>query len=247
MTPAIPAATLILARDRSGVAPDLLMVERAATMVFAAGAMVFPGGRIDPEDREYGERLGVPHGAAIVAAVRETLEETAVAVAIDPPISPGLALALQRALLDGASLATLLAAHGLTLDPSALTAFAHWIPEFHHMRRFDTMFFVAAAPPGKWQPHVGEAENRTAEWLTAAEALRRDAAQEANLIFPTRCNLHRLAQHGDLAAIRDDATRHPIEPVTPWIEERDGVQFLTIPAHLGYPVTREPLESASRG
>ena len=47
---AIPAATLILVRDRAGAAPELLMVERAAGMAFAAGAWVFPGGRIDKAD-----------------------------------------------------------------------------------------------------------------------------------------------------------------------------------------------------
>ena len=44
---AIPAATLILVRDRPEGPPDLLMVERAEGMAFAAGALVFPGGRID--------------------------------------------------------------------------------------------------------------------------------------------------------------------------------------------------------
>ena len=187
------------------------------------------------------------HGAAIVAAVRETIEETAVAAGIEPLVSPELALTLQRALLDGAGLAELLSAHRLRLDPAALTLFAHWIPEFEHVRRFDTLFFLAAAPPGAWVPNVGEAENRAAEWLTAAEALRRDAAREASLIFPTRCTLLRLAQQGDVAAIRADVERHPVETVTPWIEERGGQRFLTIPDTIGYPVTSEPIETALRG
>jgi hypothetical protein len=40
---------------------------------------------------------------------------------------------------------------------------------------------------------------------------------------------------------------HPIEPVTPWVEERDGEKFITIPAHLGYPVTQERLDGLWRG
>ena len=248
MSPAIPAATLILVREQGhGRQPDLLMVERASTMAFAGGALVFPGGRIDPADVVLGERLGVEHGGAIVAAVRETIEETAVAVALDPPPSPELARTMQDALLAGAEMAGLLERHSLVLRPEALMLFAHWVPRFHAVRRFDTLFFIAAVPAGAWQPRVGERENVSAEWLTAAEALRRGETGEATLIFPTRCNLQRLAGHGGLAEMRDDALRHPAEPVTPWIEERDGERMLTIPDHLGYPVTRKRVDSLWRG
>lgn len=246
-TPAIPAATLILARACGSDAPELLMVERAATMAFAAGAMVFPGGRIDPHDEELGAKLGIIRGAAIVAAIRETIEETGVPVALDPLPSRELALALQQELLADVPLAALLDRHGLTLQPAMLTPFAHWIPNFHVARRFDTLFFLAESPPGDWQPVVGERENRSAAWLAAGEVLRRDAAGEASLIFPTRCTLHRLARHGSIAAMHDDAARHPVEPVTPWIEERDGERMLTIPPHLGYPVTQERVDALWRG
>src|SRR6185295_7732344 len=77
---AIPAATLIVVRDRPGLAPELLMVERAEGMAFAAGALVFPGGRIDEADRQFGERLGADPAA--VAAIRETIEETAIPVGL---------------------------------------------------------------------------------------------------------------------------------------------------------------------
>ena len=248
MTPPIPAATLILVRKPSGgEPPQLLMVERAAAMAFAPGAMVFPGGRVDRADEELGAKFGVPHAAAIVAAIRETIEETAIPVALSPLPSPELALSLQQELLAETPLAALLDRHGLSIQPDALTAFAHWIPKFHAVRRFDTLFFLAESPPGDWQPVVGERENRSATWLSAREVLRRDAAGEASLIFPTRCTLHRLAQHGSIAAMRDDAARHPVEPITPWIEEQDGERMLTIPAHLGYPVTQERIEGLWRG
>ena len=246
-TPAIPAATLILARRAGAGVPQLLMVERAATMAFAAGAMVFPGGRVDPEDRRMGEMLGISHGAAIVAAIRETIEETAVPVALDPLPSRELALALQQELLAEVPLAALLERHGLAIVPGKLTPFAHWIPKLHVARRFDTLFFLAESPPGDWQPVVGEHENRSAAWLSAGEVLRRDGAGEASLIFPTRCTLHRLAQHGSIAAMRDDAARHPVEPVSPWVEEKDGERMLTIPTHLGYPVTQERVDALWRG
>ena len=74
----IPAATLVIFRHRAAAPPELLVVERSATMAFAGGAIVFPGGRIDADDHA----IAAAHshepeeGAARVAAIRETLEES---------------------------------------------------------------------------------------------------------------------------------------------------------------------------
>ncbi|HEY7006212.1 MAG TPA: NUDIX hydrolase [Sphingomicrobium sp.] len=242
---AIPAATLILVREAGKGPPQLLMVERAQGMAFAAGALVFPGGRIDEADRELARELGID--AAAVASVRETVEEAAVPACLAPVPSQAAALDLQRALVADAPLGPLLKAEGLAIDIAALTPFARWVPKFHAVRRFDTLFFVAPCPPGDWQPTVVEGECRAAEWVSADEVLDRDRRGEARLIFPTRRTLERLAQHSTFEAIRADALAHPIEPVTPWVEERDGEQFITIPGHLGFPVTQERLDGLWRG
>jgi 8-oxo-dGTP pyrophosphatase MutT (NUDIX family) len=216
---AIPAATLIVVREQRGAAPELLMVERAQGMAFAAGALVFPGGRIDEADRALALALGVD--AAAVAGVRETLEER--------------------------PFAELLGESGLSIAAGHLTPFARWVPKFHAVRRFDTLFFVAPCPPGDWSPRVIEGECAGAAWLTAAEVLERDRRSDARLIFPTRRTLERLALHSSFEEIRADALAHPIEPVTPWVEERNGEKFITIPAHLGFPVTEERLDGLWRG
>jgi 8-oxo-dGTP pyrophosphatase MutT (NUDIX family) len=234
--PPIPAATLVVVRDRNGGPPELLMVERAAGMAFAAGALVFPGGRIDEHD-----------GSAAVAAIRETLEETAIPVGLSPIPPVGVAIALQSALLDDRPFQTLLGEHGLSLSLDALTPLARWVPKFHATRRFDTLFFVARAPEGEWEPNFVAGECSGAFWITAADALERERRGEARLIFPTRRNLERLALHPSFDAIRDDAIAHPIEPVTPWVEEVDGDSFITIPEGIGYPVTREKLDGLWRG
>nr|NUR37277.1 NUDIX domain-containing protein [Sphingomonas sp.] len=242
---AIPAATLILVRDRPGGAPELLMVERSGRMAFAAGALVFPGGRIDDGDRKLADAVGIE--AAAIAAVRETIEETAVPVGMSPVPDSETTRRLQDALVADRSFAELLAEIGLELEASVLTPFARWVPQFHAVRRFDTLFFVARCPDGEWQPCVIEGECAGAFWLTAAEVLGRDRRGDARLIFPTRRNLERLAQHFSFEEIRADALAHPIEPVTPWVEEIDGERFITIPDHLGYPVTQERLDGLWRG
>lgn len=243
---AIPASTLILVREAAaGGAPELLMVERAAGMAFAAGAMVFPGGRIDEADRALGERLGID--AAAVAAIRETIEETAVPAGLSPVPDAETASRLQAALARDEDFGALLRDAGLDLAPAVLTPFARWVPKFHAVRRFDTLFYVAPCPPGDWQPRVIEGECAGAAWVRAGDVLEREQAGEARLIFPTRRTLERLALHGSFAEIRADAAAHAIEPITPWVTQRDGENFITIPANLGFPVTEERLDGLWRG
>lgn len=242
---AIPAATLIVVREQENGPPELLMVERAAGLAFAAGALVFPGGRIDEADRTLADELGAD--AAMVAALRETVEETAVPVGLLPILARERALDLQDELARECDFGELLASYAVAVDIACLTPLARWVPRFHAVRRFDTLFFIALCPDGDWPPNVIPGECSGAFWLTAGQALEREQRGEARLIFPTRRNLERLAQHESFAAMRTDALAHPIEPVTPWVEERGGEQFITIPSHLGYPVTEEKLDGLWRG
>jgi 8-oxo-dGTP pyrophosphatase MutT (NUDIX family) len=242
---AIPAATLILVREPDGGPPQLLMVERAGGMAFAAGALVFPGGRIDAADRELGAKAGIE--AAAIAAIRETIEEAAIPVALSPLPGPDAVRSLQDELVADRSFDELLDEHDLSIEIEALTPFARWVPKFHAVRRFDTLFLVARCPSGEWEPRVVEGECAGAHWLSAEEVLDRDRCGEARLIFPTRRNLERLAQHSSFEQIRADALAYPVEPVTPWVEEVGGERFITIPANLGYPVTREKLDGLWRG
>lgn len=243
LPPPMPAATLVLMRARPGGPPELLMTERTGRMAFAAGALVFPGGRIDPEDEATGRAFpAFPDAAARIAAIRETIEETGIA----PALRSAPPSALREAMTAGEDFATLLDRHGLTLDLDALTPFARWCPNFRETRRFDTLFYLAEAPTDAPAPQVAEAEAVRAFWASAADILAELDAERAHAIFPTRRNLERLARFGTIEEARADAIRHPVTCITPWVEERDGRMFVCIPEGLGYPVTAEPLETARR-
>ncbi|HET7817102.1 MAG TPA: NUDIX hydrolase [Sphingomicrobium sp.] len=245
---AIPAATLILVREAAAGAAQLLMVERAPGMAFAGGALVFPGGRIDEADRRLAGRLRLGEdGPARVAAIRETIEETAVPAGLAATPRPEHCLDIQAALAADQDFGEIVEQAGLELDPGALVPLARWVPRFHARRRFDTLFFVARAPEGDWTPNAIEGECTGAFWVTAAEVLERDRAGTAQLIFPTRRTLERLAQHASFEAIAADARAHPIEPISPWVEEHGGERFIAIPEGIGYPVTREKLDGLWRG
>ena len=249
LPPPIPAATLVLMRPVADGPPQLLMTERARHMAFAAGAYVFPGGRIDPADHDTAAWLGdrSADAAARVAAIRETIEETGIAPALTPRLDTDAIAAIRGGLRRGAPLHRLLEAHGALLELTALTPFARWCPNFKETRRFDTLFFLAAAPAGSAAaPLVDAVEAVHAVWITAADVLEEIAAGRVAAIFPTRRNLERLAQFNSLDEAIADACRHPVERIMPWVEARNGEAHLCIPEGVGYPVTAEPLASARR-
>lgn len=247
MTQAIPAATVVLFRDCASGPPELLMVERAATMAFAGGAMVFPGGRIDPGDALLAELIApdVADGAARVAAIRETLEEAGIAIGFDPLPSTEDFRAMRARLHDGETMGAIMGDHALALD--SLIPFARWLPAHANMRIFDTLFYIAALPPGSPEPVVDATENVAARWTTAADVLAAADAGTSHIIFPTRRNLERLARYGSFADAVADARAHPVRTITPFIEEREGGPHLCIPDDAGYPVTSEPMTAALRG
>lgn len=250
--PAIPAATLVVMRDaavRTGK-PEILVVERAATMAFAAGALVFPGGRIDDSDRAFAESLGRGPDAARVTAIRETIEESAVPAGIfhlgGGALDPESGRSLQEMLLGGMALDEALVAHDLALDLDLLVPFARWMPAFKQPRRFDTIFFIAPAPPGEWRPVPQPGECEAARWAPASALLEQIGRGEASAIFPTKRNLERIALHSSFEEAAGDARRHSLETIIPWIERRNGGDFVRIPEGRGYPVTSEPVSSALR-
>ncbi|WBH17313.1 NUDIX hydrolase [Sphingomonas radiodurans] len=244
----IPAATLIILRAAEYGAPEVLMVERAKAMVFAGGAMVFPGGRIDPGDHVLAELLGGDdETAARIAAIRETIEEAGLPVGL-AELPTAAALATMRAALhDGEPFAEALATAGATLDIAQLAPWARWRPAHAHMRIFDTRFYLAELPQNAPRASVDETENVRLVWSTAQQVLNDADAGKLAIIYPTRRNLERLAQFASYSEALAHARATPVVMVTPWAETRDGHEHLCIPQDAGYPITSEAISSAMRG
>lgn len=247
-----PAATLILLRDRASQPPELLMIERSAGMAFAAGALVFPGGRVDDADFAFADRLAHAVAAdrddlaARIAAIRETIEETGVAIGLDPLLRPDELASARAALAAGDSLEAVVRESGRALDPSPLSLFARWQPPEGIKRRYDTRFYVAPAP----EDATGVADGGESARLiwNSAQAFLEDADRgDHSLMFPTRANLVRLSQFADHACAREDALCHGHHVVRPRNENRDGETFFVIDKGIGYSLDRLPLRLAPRG
>ncbi|MCB2113713.1 MAG: NUDIX domain-containing protein [Parvularculaceae bacterium] len=254
-TPPAPAATVLLLRDEPVF--EVLMIERHENSAFAGGALVFPGGRVDPGDRlaEWAELAdGLSDdpvfAAAEVAAIREAFEEVGVLLARDEkgePIGADRVQSLNshRQLVekDDSLFLELIRRENLRLACDALTLFAHWIapPGLH--RRFDTHFFAASFPDGQRVLEDGN-EATEAVWIEPAAALAARKAGRRKIIFPTACNLGLLTCSPNVGEAISWAREREIRPITPAAEKRGGKIILQIPDGLGYPVTEEPLDLA---
>lgn len=245
MTSAVrPAASLIVLRDRPAGPPELLIVQRGESLVFAGGAFVFPGGRVDEEDAALAARLcpqlEAEDGAARFAAIRETIEETGVAIALDPQPSDAQIAAWRR---DGVALGG-----AFRVEIDRLTPFARWLPPQAAPRRFDTRFYLARAE-GDAVPTdltTDGVETEHAFWATAADVLARCDRKEGKALFPTRRLLERVARFASFAEAKAEAAALPERIISPWIEQRGDGDWLCIPEDAGYPVTAELLANATR-
>ncbi|MEI2775935.1 MAG: GNAT family N-acetyltransferase [Tetrasphaera sp.] len=184
----VPAVSVIPIRDGpSGI--EAFVQHRVATMDFAAGAVVFPGGRIDRIDR-----------TAQLDVSADLLEEHAAAWA-------GTGAAALSGSAHGA--ARLLLATGVrevreeaaaVIDPAGLIPWDNWITPIDCPKRFDVYFFLAAVTPDRW----GEWRHTTTEasdsrWEPLAGVAAAAEAGEVLLLPPTRTIIDELIRLGDAA------------------------------------------------
>lgn len=254
--PARDASTVVLLRDgREGL--EAYLLRRVATMAFAAGMYVYPGGRVDPRDAELpvnawdgppaDDWAGILHADAAVAralvcaAVRETFEESGVLLAGE---HAGEVVAdttgddwetERQALIDRSlSFASLLERRGLVVRADLLRPWAHWITPEAEPRRYDTRFFVAALPEGQRTRDVGGEADQVV-WLRPQEALRRMADGDMFMMPPTAYTLAEFSGYDTVDEVLEAGSRRDVKTVLPKIVVDADETRLLLPHEEGYP------------
>ncbi len=250
---AIPAATIVIFRNGpAGQPPEILMTIRSRNMVFAGGMAVFPGGRVDEADFDLARTMAgsddVDEIANQIAAVRETLEETGLAIGLHGEINAERARKARERLLEVKALAPVLDEFGWSLDLTQMTPFARWYPKNENIARvYDTRFYLANLGTGEVDIEADLSENTHLFWTSAQGALDAAETEEIKIIFPTRRNLERLALFNSFEEAKAQAEAIPVRTIVPKVDQSSGQPMLTIMEDAGYPITKELLESVMRG
>lgn len=252
--PVRDAATVMLLRDSSD-GLEVCMLQRNLNSDFVGGAYVFPGGGVDPEDAgEDAQRVcqgrtddaasrlvGVERGGLSfwVAAVRESFEEAGVLLAArangtvvsfaDPEVAARFEL--HRAEVDAGrrSIAEVCRVEELRLTVGDMHYFSRWVTPLGAPRRYDTRFFVAAAPEEQVALH-DDREVIGTRWLTPRQALADHEAGRMTMIFPTVRTMVALDRFDSAAAVLQHAAAQADVPaVLPMLRDEGGGLRLILP------------------
>ena len=249
----VPAATILLLRN-SPEGLETFMVVRHHQIDFASGALVFPGGKVDPSDFDVRSHCDAADSiddktlGMMVGAIREAFEESGVllarAGAESGLISRDRIASLQayRDKLNKKEITLLefLKKEDLKLACDRLQLFAHWVTPPMMPKRFDTHFYLAAAPADHLAVHDGY-ESVDSKWITPKAAVKGASEGLYTIIFPTLMNVELLGQSHDVETAMSMARARNVVEVLPWTEKREEGTFICIPTEAGYPYSEQRL------
>src|SRR5437868_7291206 len=247
-----PASTILLLRDATGTDEiEVFMMVRHYEIDFNSGALVFPGGSVDKGDSDIianpalysgEEGMGARELSFRIAAIRETFEESGILLArpkgskalVDAKRAGEIEAAHRTALCESKiSFLDALTESGMVLALDELVPYAHWVTPEGMPKRFDTWFFLAAAPPDQLGAHDGK-ESTDSIWVSPREALKGGETGRFKLPFPTTRNLIKLGKQASVRAALDDSRGKYIVTVTPVMTRTATGRQLRIPLEAGY-------------
>ena len=235
-----PASTVILLREPYKV----FMVRRELNQNFLAGVCVFPGGKMDAQDRDEDLALlarGIDGTQAKVllnepdldertalglfcAAIRELFEEAGILLAYS---SDGSLIDFtdqgtrekfndyRRAIHEKElSLKDLARQENLTFAVDSLLPYSRWIAPGIVKKRFDTRFFLCRLPRGQ-KTDYDPVELMGYEWRTPEEILEQSFSGTIKLIPPTLKTIDELCSVQSIEHLYHYAQSRPIYPILP--------------------------------
>ena len=250
--PARPSATIMLVRDgKDGI--EVFMVVRDRPMDGAMGAVVFPGGKIDEEDRhpENWGHLSPPQPDPALpywlAAMRETFEEAGVVIArpegtakgdIAPARAREMVAKHRDSLLDRkVTFASIIRSEKLVPALDHMVHFAHWQTPLGLPKRFDTHFFLVSSPEGQEPIHDGR-EMVDCFWTSPGRIVAEANDGKRTLVPATKLNLELLAESKTVAEAMERAKGRPVVMVRPErFKTEAGSWAVKIPIDAGYRTT----------
>lgn len=253
----VPSSTVLLLRD-GAAGLEVFMVERSGQVGAFPGALVFPGGKVVPEDyspalralADNVEQLDDEAFGFGVSSVREAFEECGVLLAHrdgqtlrDDELLP-LAPYRDDIGRNKIPFADFLTAHGLRLDLDGLAPFSRWVTPVFSPKRFDTMFFLAAVPPDQTLSHDGS-ETVKGQWMRPQDVIAAaDRELKHSLYFATRLNVMDLSLSDTVADALARAEARTPPNVMPWREKTPDGPRLRIDPDSGYALVEATFDVA---
>jgi len=253
-TPPLASATVMVVRD-GPAGLEVLLVRRHGNSGVLGGVHVFPGGKLDAADRQVDPAAldrsatellsalaepGLDQATAVglhLAALRETFEECSLLLGLNEPLASEAGAAarvvaqVREHTLTGLGFAAAMQRLGQPLAVSSLLPWSRWVtprqPSVSN-KRFDTRFFVAAAPAGQDASHC-TFEATEAVWLSPRAGLERYWAGDIDLAPPQIMSLGQLSRLADVAQVQAAARSRPPALIEPEPFDEDGCRVICYP------------------
>lgn len=184
-----PAVSVIPLRDGAR-GPEVFVQHRQQTMDFAAGAVVFPGGRCDPGDVAKGAELALSSATVAHHVHRWRLV----------PVEGDRATDARTLVATG--MRELVEETGLVTPPESLVPWDRWVTPEGSPKRFDVSFYVLPVPrTSARQPAHLTSEAVDSRWEAVADLLAAGRDGRVRLMTPTRVILQELLDLGSVEAV----------------------------------------------
>ena len=133
----------------------------------------------------------------------------------------------------------------LKLACDCLQHFAHWVTPPMITKRFDTYFYLVAAPRNHLAVHDGH-EPVDSIWISPQGAIAGARDGTYTVIFLTSLNVELLGMNDAVVRAIEMAKARTIVEILPWTEQRVDGTYICVPLGAGYPYREQKMPDQQR-